>query len=274
MKTKNETVRRFLIGGLCGLAVLVLAATFMEVLSASVRGTFHWPTLVGHGAQARFGSFALALLVQCALLFALGGMAGIATLPFAEDGKTLLKNSVLHFCITAVFYSLLLVFCFDLIPTLLPGWIFCLLAVYLVIWLGRLVGWYLELLDIREKLGLSTAPSFLNWRQTLPYLPFLLFLCLLLPFLARLCDPIDVPVTSGLLHPFLLLPTGCFAAGFSLGKRQGFCPLYPLFAFLLCIPPVFLLYNSSAMFHCFIAAGAALLGNGFGALKRRLHRHA
>jgi len=270
MKIPKETLHRFFIGGVCGVAGMLLCALLMECLAAGVRGVFHVPVLVGHGAQERFGSYGLAVLVQSVLMFALGGMAGIATLPFAEDGKTLVKHSVLHFAVTALLFSLLMVLCFDLLSGLLPGWLLCLLAVYLVIWLGRYVGWYAELLELRDQLGLVPPPSPLKWRQTLPYIPFLLVLCLGLPFLARLCDPRDFPVVSGLLHPYLLLPVGSFAAGFSLGKRQGMCPLYPVFAFVLCIPAVFLLYNSSAMFHCFIAAGASLFGTLLGALKRRM----
>ena len=273
MKLHNESVRRFLIGGLCGVIVMLAAACFLELLAGGIRGVFHFPTLVGHGAQDRFGSYGLALLVQSVLLFALGGMAGIATLPFAEEVGLLLRRSILHFLVTALFYSLLLVLCFDLIPNLLPGWLVMLLVLYVVIWLGRYVGWYVELLAIRDKLGLSPAPSPLKWRQTQPYLPFLLLLCLVLPVLARLCDPIDVPVASGILLPLLFLPTGCLAAGFSLGKRQGFCPLYPIAAFVCYLPAVFVLFNTSALYHCFIAGGAALIGNLAGALRRRAGRH-
>ena len=91
----------------------------------------------------------------------------------------------------------------------------------------------------------------------------------LLTLLARLCDPADVPVLSGLVLPFLLLPLGSFFSGASLGKRQGFCPLYPVLAFALYLPMVFLLYNASAMFHCCVAACASLLGNLLGAAIRR-----
>ena len=274
MTGKKETLRRFLIGGLCGLALMLASACFLEVLAAGIRGVFHTPALVSHGAEARFGSFPLALLVQSVLMFALGGMAGIATMPFAEEGKTLLKNSGLHFLITAFFFSLLVVSCFDVSLPALPVWLGILLALYLTIWLGRWMGWYLELLDFRNVLGLVAKPSPLKWKETLLYLPFLLLLCVGLPILARLCDPADFPVFSGLFFPYLILPVGGFFSGLSLGKRQGLCPLYPALAFLLYLPMVFLLYNSSAMFHCFIAAGTALLGNTLSTLKRRVNRHA
>ena len=264
--------KRFLIGGLCGLAVMFLCALYLEFVGAQLRGQFHFPVLVSHGAQARFGSYLLAVVVQSALCFGLGGMIGLATMPFDEDGRKLLVNSLLHFCVTALLFSLLLVLYFGLPVWSLVVWVGMLLSLYLVIWLGRYVGWYIEVTQIRTKLGLAPGPSVLNWKETLLYLPFLVLLCVGLPLLARLLDPADVPVLSGILLPYLLLPAGGFFSGFSLGKRQGFCPLYSVLAFVLYLPMVFLLYNSSAMFHCFIAAGAALAGNLFGTLLRRRKR--
>ena len=261
--------KRFLIGGLCGVAIMVLFAFYHESVAGQLRGQYHFPIFVTHGAEARFGSYLLAVVVQSALCFGLGGMIGLATMPFDEDGRKLLVNSLLHFCVTALLFSLLLVLCFGLPVWSLVVWVGMLLSLYLVIWLGRYVGWYAEVSQIRTKLGLAPGPSVLNWRETLLYLPFLLLLCVGLPLLARLLDPTDVPVLSGLLMPYLLLPTGGFFSGLSLGKRQGLCPLYPVLAFVLYLPMVFLLFNSSAMFHCFVVAGFSLAGNLFGALHRR-----
>lgn len=264
---KPET-KRFLLGGLCGVGLMFLTALYLEWCAASLRGVFHFPVLVSHGAEARFGSYLLAVLVQSALCFGLGGMAGLATMPFDEDGRKLLLNSLLHFAVTALLFSLLLVLCFGLPVWSLVVWAGMLLAVYLVIWLARYVGWYVEVAQIRAKLGLDPGPSPMKWKETLPYLPFLLLLCVGLPLLARLLDPADIPVLSGLLLPYLLLPAGAFSAGMSLGKRQGFCPLLPVLAFVLYLPMVFLLFNSSAMFHCFVAGGFALAGNTVGGVKR------
>ena len=261
--------KRFLIGGLCGVAIMVLFAFYHESVAGQLRGQYHFPIFVTHGAEARFGSYLLAVVVQSALCFGLGGMIGLATMPFDEDGRKLLVNSLLHFCVTALLFSLLLVLCFGLPVWSLVVWVGMLLSLYLVIWLGRYVGWYAEVSQIRTKLGLAPGPSVLNWRETLLYFPFLLLLCVGLPLLARLLDPTDVPVLSGLLMPYLLLPTGGFFSGLSLGKRQGLCPLYPVLAFVLYLPMVFLLFNSSAMFHCFVVAGFSLAGNLFGALHRR-----
>ena len=70
----------------------------------------------------------------------------------------------------------------------------------------------------------------------------------------------------------LLLPVGGFMSGLSLGRRHGFCPLYPLACGLFYLPAVFLLMNASALFHCAIALCAALAGNLAGAARRRMKR--
>ena len=60
---------------------------------------------------------------------------------------------------------------------------------YAVIWLGRWIGWYMEVVQLRTLLGLDTGPSPLKWQETAPYLPFILLLCDVLPLvlLAALC---------------------------------------------------------------------------------------
>ena len=80
---------------------------------------------------------------------------------------------------------------------------------------------------------------------------------------------VDVPVLSGLLLPYLILPVVGYLSGLSLGKRQGVCPLYPLACFLFYLPMVYLIYNSSALFHCFMTSIPALAGNLMGWLYRR-----
>ena len=75
------------------------------------------------------------------------------------------------------------------------------------------------------------------------------------------------PVLSGLLLPYVLLPAAGFSSGMSLGRRRGLCPLYPIACFLCYLPMVFLLYNSSAMFHCFMVAVPALAGDAAGWLR-------
>ena len=140
---------------------------------------------------------------------------------------------------------------------------------YALIWLGRWIGWYMEVVQLRTLLGLEPGPSPLKWRETLPYLPFVLLLCDGLPLVLRWLDAPDVPVLSGLILPYLLLPVAGFSSGLSLGKRQGVCPLYPVACFVCYLPMVYLLFNYTALFHCFMVAVPALAGNVLGWMYRR-----
>ena len=151
----------------------------------------------------------------------------------------------------------------------LLAWEGVLFLLYAVIWLGRWIGWYVEVMQLRSLLGLAPGPSPLKWRETLPYLPFVLLLCDGLPLLLRVLDAPDVPVLSGLILPYLLLPVAGFSSGLSLGKRQGVCPLYPVACFVCYLPMVFLLFNYTALFHCFMVAVPALAGNVLGWMYRR-----
>ena len=210
-------------------------------------------------------------LVTCLLCAALGAAAGAATLPFADDGISLLLYSAAHFGVTATLFVLLMVQ-LGANGVELLAWLAILALLYAVIWLSRWIGWYTEVMQLRTLLGLAPGPSPLKWRETLPYLAFALLLCDGLPLLLRWADhavSVDVPVLSGLVLPYLLLPVAGFSSGLSLGKRQGFCPLYPVACFVCYLPMVFLLFNDTAMFHCFMAAVPALVGNVMGWLYRR-----
>lgn len=215
----------------------------------------------------------------CLLCAALGGAAGVATLPFAEDGKVLLLHSGLHFAVTSALFLLLMAQFWSIqdwqVLLLLEG---ALALLYALIWTGRWIGWYVEVRQLRTLLGLDAGPSPLKWRETLPYLPFALLLCDVLPVLLRWAERemsggwVDVPVLSALFLPFVMLPAGGFCSGLSLGKRQGLCPLYPLALALCCLPPALLLYPSSAPLHCLLAGLPALAGNAAGWLWRRSRR--
>ena len=206
----------------------------------------------------------------CLLCAALGGAAGVATLPFAENGRSLLLRSGFHFVVTSLLFLLLAAqiygWCWEGL-LLLEG---ILTLLYAIIWLGRWVGWYAEVMQLRTLLGLDAGPTPLKWRETLPYLPFVLLLCGGLPVLLRWVElafqrgsVIDIPVLSALILPFVLLPAGGFCAGLSLGKRQGVCPLYPAACFVCCLPmPV--LVSTTESFYCFLAAIPALAGNVLG----------
>lgn len=203
----------------------------------------------------------------------LGIMAGLATQPFADSGRTLLLRSLGHFLLTAACFALLVTegnLAQDARGVLFGEGL--LLVLYLLIWLGRWTGWYLEVAQLRELLGLDPGPTPLKWRETLPYLPFVLVLCDLLPGALRGVERMvqaDVPALSGLILPFLLLPVVSFCVGISLGRRQGVCPLFPITCFVCYLPMVYLLFNHTALFHCFMTAVPALAGNLLGALGRR-----
>lgn len=238
----------------------------VRILAGAGLGLFFSVAMVPYIMSTRSSS-----PLTCLLCTALGAAAGAATLPFADDGKSLLLRSSAHFAVTAALFALLLLQ-FEVEPVELLAWECILALFYAVVWLGRWIGWYVEVMQLRTLLGLAPGPSPLKWRETLPYLPFVLFLCCGLPLLLRMADhwiSADVPVLSGLILPYLLLPVGGLCAGLSLGKRQGVCPLYPAACFLCYLPMVYLLFNSTALFHCFMVALPALGGNVMGWLYRR-----
>ena len=140
---------------------------------------------------------------------------------------------------------------------------------------GRDVGRSWEGAALRRRLGRSPGPSTLRWRETLLYLPLLALICVAAPLLARWVDGtfvVDVPVFSGLLSPFAVLPAAGFCSGFSLGRREGFCPLYPLAGGLLYVPVALIAYNHTALFHSLLFALPALAGNAAGGAWRRVKR--
>ena len=213
--------------------------------------------------------------VVCLLCAGLGACAGAATLPFADDGKSLLLRSAAHFAVTSVLFLLLMVhyYGWDWEALLLLEGMLALL--YALIWLGRWIGWYVEVMQLRTLLGLEAGPSPLKWRETLPYAPFVLLLWDGLPLLLRWAEHeiqkgsiLELPILSALILPFVLLPAGGFFAGVSLGKRQGVCPLYPLACFV-CYLPMLALLSTAELFHCFLAAAPALAGNVLGWMYRR-----
>ena len=257
-------------GGIAGIVLLLpLGGLFNDLVSGGLIAIGpHTPfRLVSADLALRTGSEPFALVIQLLLYFALGALVGLATLPFADDGRVLVRRSLSHFAVTAGLLSLtawLLGWAWDL--SSLVVYLALLAAVYLLIWLARWVGWYAEVTDLRARLGLAPGPSPLKWKESLPYLVFALGLCGLLPAILRLLDPPDVPVLTGLLLPFLLYPAGGFFSGLSLGRRHGLCLLYPAEGALICLICVLLLYNRTALFHCLMFALPALLGNLIGRL--------
>ncbi len=267
-KMREQWIPRGLSGGFAG--VLLAAAGW----GALFQGGYSAPPLckplidwVGlHWAAA----------VTFALFFALGAAAGVATLPFADSGRALVVQSLLHFAVTAGLWSAVLGVCFGMREPV--SWLLglgLLAVLYFLVWLGRWVGWYAEVASIREKLGLAPGPSLFHWKESLPYVGFAFLLCLILPTALRFLDARDVPVLST-VYGVLLLPVGGVMSGLSLGRRHGFCPLYPASCVLFTL--VFILTaklytNMADGALVLIALASVLAGNLVGAAGYRMkHR--
>ena len=112
--------------------------------------------LVSYDLEQLTGSVHLALAAELLLYFLMGAVVGVATLPFADGGRALVVRSLAHFAATAAVFAALVVLCGWNWGEILPLAIYLglLSAVYLLIWLCRWVGWYLELTAMRRKLGL------------------------------------------------------------------------------------------------------------------------
>lgn len=261
----KQAQRRITLGILAGIAVHFLLMHVLGTrafLGPEVSAVFICPTCSFPPPFEGCG-----ILLSYLLFGVLGAEIGVSTLPFADHGRTLVLRTLAHFALMAATVALWGGLNFGG-----AGAAFCLIllaSIYVLVWLGRWVGWYVEVAAIRAKLGLAPGPSLLHWRETLPYLVFALGLCLGLPALLRLLDPPDVPVLSAVYFPFLLLPIGTFCSGLSLGHRHGFSPLYPVACALLSVAAALLLFNGSALFHGGISLVCALVGNGVGTLLKQ-----
>ena len=136
----NERRTGVLLAALGGLAGLLLGAVL-------------WGHLLGEGGAGQPLVLALgqggAGVVLLALCAALGATVGTAALPFAGEGPALVVRSLAHFALTALEVLLLLRLCFQVKrPDYLAGWLGILALLYLLVWLGRYVGWYWEVADL------------------------------------------------------------------------------------------------------------------------------
>lgn len=273
MTEKKKLLVRAVIGGVAATLLLLTFWIWFHLTGWSFQGTVPVGefNVVAGATVALFGSYWLAVVVEFGCMFALGASIGIASMPFADDTRSLLKDSLVHFVVTGG-----LVLLNSWVLTILDwGWAFVLVPytlLYLLIWFGRWIGWYVEVAQIKVKLGLAPAHSPLKWRETLPYLPFLLVLCVILPMVLVWVDRmvfVYSPILSGLLMPYVIFPVVSLCSGISLGKRQGVCPLYPVAACLLYVPIVFWLFNYTALFHADLLFTFALAGNIIGAVYRK-----
>ncbi len=267
MNTKKQWLIRVLAGGALGIAGYFLVSFLAQpgaVFGAPLDFAF---TFCFRDQIPEGGGAALGLI----LWFAFGAEIAAAAFPFADSGRSLILRSLAHFAAMAATVGAWAWLNFgraEVLFFLVP-----LFLIYVLIWLGRWVGWYAEVAAMREKLGLSPGPSPLKWKETLPYAAFAFFLCLVLPTVLRLCDD-PVPVLSA-LYAWLLLPVGGFFSGASLGTRHGFCPLYPVSCgvFILLFIPLARLFSHMADGVLLpIAVCSVLLGNLAGAAYARVRR--
>lgn len=263
---KRQWLSRVLTGGLVGVALLLAFVYLFDAMPwMSHSWHFRNPFIVLGGWLLHGWGYPAAPAANLCLCFLMGAEVGIATLPFADSGRELVARSLAHFAVMSATVGLWAAVNFGVRE--LPFFLIPLTLVYALVWLGRWVGWYAEVAAIREKLGLAPGPSLFHWKETLPYVGFAFLLCDVLPLTLGIFEVPGIPVLVGILLPYLLLPVGGFMSGLSLGRRHGFCPLYPLACGLFYVPVVFLLMNSSALFHCGIVLCAALAGNLAGAAR-------
>lgn len=269
MKMQREKwLMRILGGGVLGAVTIPLLSRQLLSLQYLEKPLVGMEQFVFPEMVQMFGSFWAAFAVQMLLGAILGAVIGISSLPFAEDGKSLVLQSLLHFSATAISFGALLWGCRWITEfRFVLVWIALLAVLYLLIWLVRWIGWWKEVRQIRALLGLTPGASPLHWKEILPYFPFLLLVCNIMPGVVMWIDltfVVDVPIFSGILYPMIALPIIGFCSGYSLGRRQGMCWLYSVMGGLLYVPTVYIVYNSSAMFHCFMLAVPAMAGVLFG----------
>ncbi len=268
---KKQWLIRILAGALSGAAAHTLLGYLLG--SFTLFGPAHFTGFVFPYCGFPYEIEPLGVLLSFALFALFGAEVGVATLPFADSGRELVVRSLIHFVVTSATVCLWagLNVCStpaDYLTFLVP-----LTLVYILVWLGRWVGWYTEVADIRVKLGLDPGPSPLHWRESLPYVGFALLLCLALPLALRVLDD-PTPLLS-VMYAWLLLPVGGFMSGLSLGRRHGFCPIYPaacVLFILLFIPLARLCSNMADGALIPIALISVLAGNLAGAARRRMKR--
>ena len=214
---------------------------------------------------------AVGLVLGLLLWAAFGAEVGVATIPFADSGKELLARSLLHFAVTAATVGAWAALNFPYEPFFaLPEFLIPLAAAYLLIWLTRWVGWFSEVEAIREKLGLTPAPSPLKWREVLPYL-------LLLGAVNALAMPVlgifdgHVPVLRGFVLPYIIYPILAGAVGFHTGKHCGFTVLVPIAVYLLSLLNDFWLWLAKVLSVANMAYGYVRQGLSYAAIALVLH---
>lgn len=158
MITGKRVAARCVIGGLAGVGavlVLILLLNLVPCIGGSGQGASA-VRFTTEQAAARFGSAALAVLVEMLSVFVCGACVGLTTLPFSETWTALPGVSALHFVLTGALTQLL-GWSYQWLG-LKRGWLIGLIgyvAVYLLIWLFRWLHWNAEVRQLRKALGLN-----------------------------------------------------------------------------------------------------------------------
>ena len=154
---KKQWLPRVLTGALIGVALHVLLGYLLGCFSLIEPAHFSGFCFPDCNLYRFFGLGGPWTAVGTALSFALfalfGAEVGAATLPFADSGRELVVRSLAHFAAMAATVGLWAAINFGVNE--LPFFLVPLALVYFLVWLGRWVGWYRELLSIRKKLGLD-----------------------------------------------------------------------------------------------------------------------
>jgi len=145
----NKTLARICAGGVLGAAGYLLVSFLFQPGrplggSSQLDLTFCFDSRVPGGVGAALG---------LALWSAFGVEIAVATLPFADSGRELVLRSLAHFAVMSATVGAWAWLNFGLAEV--PFFLGLLALVYAVVWLGRWVGWYVELNAIRKKLGLT-----------------------------------------------------------------------------------------------------------------------
>ena len=152
---RRQAARRALAGALLGLAAHALLGRLAGDFPIAGPAQFTGYGFLDCGFPGALEGWGIAL--SFALFALLGAETGVATLPFAGEGRALVLRTLTHFALTAATMALWAGLTFD--PAGAALLIFLLAVVYVLVWLGRWVGLYVELDAIRAKLGLSPGPS-------------------------------------------------------------------------------------------------------------------
>ena len=163
MEGKYSRLKRMLLGGCCAVAAALLVTLLVNFILNSITWGSGTPKygniqLTPDRCAAYFGSAAVAVLVELLSIFALGAAVGLATLPFADEGKKLTLFSLAHFIITGALAQMVgwayqwLGFSPSDGPWIVLG---LYTAIYALIWGGRWIFWYAELHKMRRALGLE-----------------------------------------------------------------------------------------------------------------------